>query len=63
MMFLQPVIPKMAEQAQVFLQDFDWSWGPDILKPLLNHKIATYQPLLQRLQFQTWEAMIASGAL
>jgi methionyl-tRNA synthetase len=62
MIYLQPVIPMMATQAQSFLKDQEWSWDHTVFQPLLDHEIAAYEPLLQRLQLQTWEAMIAAGA-
>lgn len=62
MLLLQPVLPNMVKQVQIFFNDFAWSWHPEVFQPLLQHKIAAYQPLLERLKAETWEAMVAAGA-
>lgn len=58
MIFLQPVLPDMAQKAQDFLKDVHWSWSD--LSPLLQHPIAVYEPLLTRLQSEQWQQMVAS---
>jgi methionyl-tRNA synthetase len=61
MIFLQPVLPEMSKKVLNFLQEQSWSWKE--IQPLLNHKIAVYEPLLMRLQAAQWEQMIEAGKL
>jgi methionyl-tRNA synthetase len=56
MIFLQPVIPQMATQAQAFFNEKDWSWLE--LAPLVGVTIEPYQALLNRLQADQWQAML-----
>jgi methionyl-tRNA synthetase len=48
MIYLQPVLPEMAAQAQRFFQEPAWMWN-DAAKPLLGSAIRPYQPLATRL--------------
>jgi methionyl-tRNA synthetase len=48
MVYLQPVLPDMAVQVQLFFQEPAWSWG-STAKPLLGSTILPYQPLAMRL--------------
>jgi methionyl-tRNA synthetase len=48
MIYLQPVLPEMAVQAQRFFQEQAWTWD-DVVEPLLGTSILPYQPLATRL--------------
>ncbi len=48
MIYLQPVLPDVAERARRFLNDAPWSWQ-DAGAAVLDRDIAGYQALLQRL--------------
>lgn len=58
MIFLKPVIPKLVERAENFLQVDPLTWEQRD-KPLLNHKIGKFQPLLQRVDPQDIESLLA----
>ena len=57
--YLSPVLPKMAEQAALFLND-DLRWTEDV-SPLLDHKIAPFSPLMQRVETAKVEAMLEAN--
>lgn len=46
--FLKPVLPKLAQKSEEFLQINPLSWQ-DHKIPLLNHKIGEFKPLIQRI--------------
>ncbi|HUE10080.1 MAG TPA: methionine--tRNA ligase [Steroidobacteraceae bacterium] len=48
MIYLQPVLPDMAAQAQRFFQERSWTWA-SAAKPLLGTAIEPYQALATRL--------------
>ena len=48
MVYLQPVLPEMASQAQHFFKEAAWTWQ-SALQPLLAREILPYQPLALRL--------------
>jgi methionyl-tRNA synthetase len=48
MIYLQPVLPKMAASARRFLQESQWSWA-SAGTPLLSSSIIAYEPLAVRL--------------
>ena len=48
MIYLKPVLPEMAPQAERFLRDGCWSWN-DATTALLGQPIGTYEPLATRL--------------
>ncbi len=54
--YLKPVLPKIAEQVEAFLQcdALDWS---NCKNPLLNHSILPFQPLLQRITTEQLQAI------
>ncbi len=60
MIYLKPVLPMMAAQAEPFLAVEPLSWT-DLPQPLLNHTIAPYQPLMQRVDKAAVAAMVAAG--
>lgn len=59
MIFLQPILPEMTTKAQKFFNESNWAWND--LAPLLGQAIANYEPLLNRLQLEEWQAMLNSG--
>ena len=48
MIYLQPVLPKMAERACAFFQEPGWTWTA-AATPLLSTSIRAYEPLATRL--------------
>jgi methionyl-tRNA synthetase len=60
MLYLKPVLPRMAEEAERFLND-ELRWdGP--IAPLLGHRIAAFTPLMQRVEKKQIDAMLAASA-
>jgi methionyl-tRNA synthetase len=56
MTWLKPVLPQLAKNAEAFLQsELDWQSAN---KPLLNHAINVYQPLMTRIEMKQVEAML-----
>lgn len=56
MVYLKPVLPKLAEQAEVFLNDtLDWDSAQT---PLLNHDINKFKALMQRVDMDKVAAII-----
>ncbi|NCX94460.1 MAG: methionine--tRNA ligase, partial [Gammaproteobacteria bacterium] len=45
---LKPVLPRLAEEAQAFLNVPDLKWA-DLTTPLLNHTICDFKPLMTRI--------------
>lgn len=60
MIYLKPILPRTAMQVEKFLNISPLMWH-DKDKPLLNHTICEFQPLLQRIDAQQLEAMKMSG--
>jgi len=59
MIYLKPVLPTMAADAEVFLNDqLLWS---DQIEPLSGHKIDNFKPLMQRVEKEKVDAMIESS--
>lgn len=56
MIYLKPVLPALAQQAEIFLND-PLLW-PEQIKPLQNHTINTFKPLMQRVEKEKVDAMI-----
>jgi methionyl-tRNA synthetase len=48
MTFLKPVLPRMAEQTERFLNIEPMTWV-NLARPLTDHTIQTYEPLMQRV--------------
>ena len=57
MIYLKPVVPAIARQAEAFLNIDDQHWS-DINQSLIDHQINSYEPLLTRLQKENIDAMI-----
>ncbi len=58
--FLKPVLPKLAAGTEAFLniEPLDWSHIPT---PLLNHEISKYEPLFTRLDRKTIDKLLAAS--
>jgi methionyl-tRNA synthetase len=57
MIYLQPVLPRMAAAARRFLRESEWSWD-SASKPLLGTTILPYEPLATRLDSKAVSALI-----
>jgi methionyl-tRNA synthetase len=57
MIYLTPVIPALAEQVQALFMEGPWHWR-DAARPLLDHTIAAYKPLLTRIEMKQVERMV-----
>lgn len=56
MIYLKPVLPEMAANAEQFLNDrLDWQGD---IQPLLDHRINTFIPLMQRVEQDKVDAML-----
>jgi methionyl-tRNA synthetase len=55
--YLKPVLPKVAEDAEAFLRIAPLTWA-DSQTPLLNHTIDRFKALMQRVEAAPIEAMI-----
>ena len=53
---LKPVLPRLATQAEVFLDAPVHRWE-DLARPLTGHRVGTYQPLFTRIDPKMIEAM------
>ena len=56
-LYLKPVLPGVAAEVEQFLQIPPLGWD-DIAKPMLNHVIAEFKPLMQRVEMAQITAMI-----
>ncbi|MGB5346559.1 MAG: methionine--tRNA ligase [Woeseia sp.] len=57
MIFLEPVLPALAQGARELFRESGWEWR-DASKPLLATKINEYVPLLTRVEAKQVDAMI-----
>ncbi len=60
MTYLKPVLPVMAEKVEQFLNIAPMTWS-DFDEPLLAHKINKFKPLMQRVEMEKVEAMVAAS--
>ena len=59
MTYLKPVLPAMAEKSEAFLNcSLDWT---DLASPLTGHQLATFVPLLTRIDSKKVEAMVEAS--
>ena len=59
MVYLKPVLPAMAAEAEAFLNDtLDWDSAS---QPLAGHKINTFKPLMQRIEKEKVDAMVEAS--
>ncbi len=59
-LYLKPVIPALVKNVEHFLNIAPLSWQ-DIEKPLLDHSILAYQPLIQRIDPKSIELLLEKG--
>lgn len=60
MIYLKPVLPVMADKVETFLNIPPLQWD-DRHAPLLDHPISTFKPLLQRVEAEKVDAMVAAS--
>lgn len=60
MIYLKPILPNTAKQVERFLAIQPLQWG-DKDKPLLNHRIAEFEPLMNRIDTKQIEALKMSA--
>lgn len=58
--YLKPVVPQMAAASEDFLNCEPLTFA-NIDKPLLNHRINTFKPLMTRVEKEKIDAMLAEG--
>ncbi len=58
--YLKPVLPGMADQVEQFLQIRPLRWD-DVRTPLLDHPIAEFKPLMQRVEMAQITAMVEAS--
>ena len=58
--YLKPVVPKLAEEAERFLNIRKMQWG-DIENPLFSHKIDQYRPVAHRVQPEQIKAIVEAS--
>ena len=57
--YLKPVLPAMAEKSEAFLQhSLDWT---ALQAPLVDHELAPFRPLLQRVDAEVVAAMVEAS--
>lgn len=59
-LYLKPVLPALVQNVEKFLNIPALSWQ-DIEKPLLNHSISPYEPLIQRVDPKNIERLLEKG--
>jgi len=55
--YLKPMLPEVIAQAEAFLNCGELSWN-DLDKPLLNHRINKFKPLMQRVEKEAIDNII-----
>ncbi len=55
--YLQPVVPMLADKARAFLGEAEWRWD-DAASPVLARAINPFEPLLQRVEPERVQRMI-----
>ncbi len=60
MIYLKPILPKMATDAEAFLNVEPLSWS-DLETPLTNHQIKAFKPLFARLERKSLDALIEAS--
>ncbi len=58
--YLQPVLPELAADVEAFLRTEPALWSA-AEKPLLNHRINTYKPLIRRLETADLEKILGDS--
>ena len=60
-LYLKPILPKLASQAERFLNIPPLTWA-DAATPLLDHRINVYEPLMTRIEKTQTDALLAAEA-
>jgi len=60
MTYLKPVLPEMAKRSEEFLNVDSLNWS-DIERPLTNHKINEFKPLMTRIEDEQIDQMVESS--
>lgn len=60
MTYLKPVLPRMAEDSELFLNCSSLTWET-IDTPLIDHSLNTFKPLIVRVEKEKIEAMLAQS--
>ncbi|VAW62492.1 Methionyl-tRNA synthetase, partial [hydrothermal vent metagenome] len=58
--YLKPMLPEVIAQAEAFLNCGELSWA-DLDKPLLNHSINKFKPLMQRVEKEAIDNIIEAS--
>ena len=58
--YLKPVLPRLTEQAESFLNIAPLAWS-DLQQPLLGHQINAFQPLMTRVDPERVQAMVEAS--
>jgi len=58
--YLKPMLPEVIAQAEAFLNCTELSWS-DLDKPLLEHSINKFKPLMQRVEKEALDKIIAAS--
>lgn len=58
--YLKPVVPKVAADSEAFLKIPALCWE-DATRPLLDHQIADFQPMMRRIEQKSLDAVIAES--
>jgi methionyl-tRNA synthetase len=62
MVYLKPVLPRVAEKAEAFLNVPALRWE-DLEQPLLAHRIHAFTPLMTRIEQEKVEAMVETSRI
>lgn len=57
MLYLKPILPETAHKAEMFMQIPELNWS-DLQSPLLNHRIASFTPLMLRVELEKITQML-----
>ncbi len=60
MIYLKPILPRLAEQTEAFLRIPPLTWN-DLAHPLVNHEIAVFTPMMQRIEAGQIMALLESA--
>ena len=58
--YLQPILPAMAEAARGFLNVPPFAWA-DLQKPLLDHRLGAFQPLFRRMERKDLDLVVEAS--
>ncbi len=56
-LYLKPILPKLAEEAEAFMQINPLCWA-DLSEPLIDHAISGYKPLLTRMEMDSVKKLV-----